>query len=47
MESNLIVLFEFLEINDRIGINAEKYYRLVAPDQLTPEELQDYRQRAP
>jgi len=38
-----IALFEFSASDDGIGIINEKHYRLVSPDQLTPDDLRLYR----
>lgn len=46
MANNEIALFEFEETGDRITIAREQHYELVAPDQLTAEELKSYRQSA-
>ena len=46
MEPDLIAMFEFVETPDGIRIAAEQHYRLVPPDQLTPEELEAYKRRA-
>ncbi|WP_420620481.1 endonuclease [Candidatus Poriferisocius sp.] len=46
MANNEIALFEFEESDDRITIAREQHYELVAPDQLTAEELKSYRQSA-
>jgi hypothetical protein len=42
MADNLIALFEFEQTNDGIKVLSEKHYRLVKPDELSPEELQSY-----
>ncbi|MDP1714750.1 MAG: hypothetical protein Q8L41_08375 [Anaerolineales bacterium] len=42
MEDNLIALFEFEQTKDGIKISSEKHYRLVKPDELSPDELQSY-----
>ena len=42
MDKNLIALFEFEQSNDEIKVSSEKHYRLVRPDELSPEELQSY-----
>jgi hypothetical protein len=42
MEDNLIALFEFEQTNEGIKVSSEKHYRLVRPDDLSPEELQSY-----
>jgi len=46
LKNGVIALFE-LEPTDRgIAVSAEKHYRLVAADELSPEELQAYRLRS-
>ncbi len=45
MENDLIALFEFEKSEKGIVIVAEKHYRLVAPSELTPQELQAYGKR--
>lgn len=45
MEDNLIALFEFEESKEGIKVASEKHYRLVKPDELSPEELQSYSMR--
>lgn len=45
MDDNLIALFEFEETEEGVGIVAEKHYLLVAPDDLSEEELTKYRER--
>ncbi len=45
MEENLIALFEFEQTSEGIRILEEKHYRLVSPDELSPEELESYRNR--
>ncbi len=45
MEVNLIALFEFEQTSEGIRIFEEKHYRLVSPDELSPEELESYRKR--
>jgi hypothetical protein len=47
MQGNLIALFEFEEGERGVTIAAEKHYRLVAPDEITPEDLETYRIRPP
>jgi hypothetical protein len=46
MKDDLIVLFEFEEGEKGITISSEKHYKLVAPDDVTLEELDIYRRRA-
>ena len=42
MDENLIALFEFEQTNEGIKVSSEKHYRLVKPDELSPDELQSY-----
>ncbi len=42
MADNLIALFEFEQSNGEIKVASEKHYRLIRPDELSPEELQSY-----
>lgn len=42
IDNNLISLFEFEQSKDGIKVTSEKHYRLVKPDDLSPEELQSY-----
>jgi hypothetical protein len=46
MPDDVIALFEFELTDDQVTIRDEKHYRLVAPDELTPEELAQYRRSA-
>jgi len=46
MQSGLIAMFEFeLTSTGRVALLRERHYRLVAPEDLTPEELASYAQR--
>ncbi|MEZ4735985.1 MAG: hypothetical protein R3E79_53525 [Caldilineaceae bacterium] len=45
MADNVIALFQFEQTVEGVGISAEKHYKLVTPDQLSPEELARYAQR--
>ena len=45
IDKNLIALFEFEQSKDGIKVSSEKHYRLVKPDDLSPEELQSYSMR--
>jgi hypothetical protein len=45
MADEIIALFEFEWSKDQLAVAAEKHYRLVPPDQMTGEDLADYRQR--
>jgi hypothetical protein len=46
LQNNVIVLFEFSESADGVGIVAERHYHLVPPDDVTPEDLRGYRTQA-
>jgi hypothetical protein len=43
--ANLIALFAFEESEDGVVISNEKHYRLVSPEQMTEEDLINYRNR--
>jgi hypothetical protein len=45
MGPNIICLFAFEPNEKGVAILQEKHYRLVPPDQLSPEELASYRSR--
>lgn len=45
MGDNLIALFAFEENENGVAINTEKHYRLVAPEQMTDDDLSSYRSR--
>jgi hypothetical protein len=44
MQDEVIALFEFDEHGGDVTVALEKHYRLVPPDDLTPEDLQRYAQ---
>jgi hypothetical protein len=44
MRDAVIALFEFDEHTGEVTVALEKHYRLVPPDDLTPEDLQSYAQ---
>jgi len=47
MQNSLIAMFEFeLAANRQVALVREKHYRLVPPDELTPEELARYAERS-
>ncbi len=46
MDENLIALFEFEETADKVGLYKEIHYRLVPPDDMTPQDLEAYRNRS-
>jgi hypothetical protein len=43
--SGVIVLFEFEKSKAGVSINSERHYRLVAPEEVSIEDLKNYRQR--
>ena len=43
---DVIVLFEFEQADDGVRINSEKHYKLVAPEEVSEADLQNYRQRS-
>jgi hypothetical protein len=45
IENNLIALFAFEEGENGVAICDEKHYRLVPPEQMTDEDLENYRKR--
>lgn len=45
IEGNLIALFAFEEGENGVAICDEKHYRLVPPEQMTDEDLENYRKR--
>ena len=45
MSDGVIVLFEFEEGENGVGISSEKHYRLVPPDEVTAADLEAYRKR--
>jgi len=45
MDTDIIALFEFEETKKGIAISAEKHYKMVRPEDLSPEELETYRGR--
>jgi hypothetical protein len=45
MANELIALFELEETEKGIAKATEKHYRLVSPDQLSPDDLATYRIR--
>lgn len=45
MADDLIALFEFEQTKDGIRISAERHYKLVRPEELSPEELETYKTR--
>jgi hypothetical protein len=46
MTDEVIALFSFEMSDEGIALLDEKHYRLVLPDEITPEELNTYRQRS-
>jgi hypothetical protein len=47
MQGDVIALFEFEDTVEGVRIVDEKHYRLVAPDDLSSDELEAYQQRLP
>jgi len=47
LDNTVVALFEFEQTDERTGISSEKHYRLVPPDQITDEDLRNYRSRLP
>jgi SAM-dependent methyltransferase len=45
MEGGIIALFEFEESSEGLGIASEKHYKLVPPEEVTEEDLENYRIR--
>jgi hypothetical protein len=45
MDADLIAMFEFELTKTEVAIVSEKHYRLVSPDELSPEELAVYGKR--
>ncbi len=46
MERGVIALFEFEETDNGIRVASEKHYNLVRPEELSPDELETYRNRS-
>jgi hypothetical protein len=45
MEGRIIALFEFERADGSVRISAEKHYKLVPPEEVTKEDLENYRRR--
>jgi hypothetical protein len=45
MADDVIALFEFEKSESGIAISSEKHYRLVPPEEMTPDDLEQYRNR--
>jgi len=45
MDGGIIALFEFEQADGDVRISAEKHYKLVAPEEVTKEDLESYRHR--
>ena len=45
MSRDLIALFEFEESETGVSVSNERHYRLVTPDDVTPQDLETYRSR--
>lgn len=46
MDDETIVLFEFILTEEGVRVTSEKHYRLVHPDDLSDNEIEEYRKRA-
>lgn len=46
IENELIALFEVELVPEGVRVLEEKHYRLVSPDEITPEELEIYKKRS-
>jgi hypothetical protein len=44
IEDNFIALFEYVLTEEGVRVAAEKHYRLVPPESITPSDLQEYKQ---
>lgn len=47
LDDDVIALFEFLIDDEGVSVRQEKHYRLVAPDQVSTEDLASYRTALP
>lgn len=45
-QADLIAMFEFVRQEDELRVAAEKHYRLVPPDTITPDDLAQYQMHA-
>jgi hypothetical protein len=45
MQNGVIAMFEFEQGGDSIRVSSERHYRLVRPDEVSAEELVNYRSR--
>jgi hypothetical protein len=45
MADGVIALFEFAQDENGVGIFSERHYKLVPPEEVTPEDLKAYRER--
>lgn len=45
MDNEAIALFAFEQTENGMAISSEKHYTLVSPEELSPEELENYRKR--
>jgi hypothetical protein len=43
IEENRIALFEFAQDSEGVGLSQERHYRLVPPEEMTNEDLKNYR----
>ena len=45
MAGDTIVLFEFEKGAEAIVVSSERHYRLVSPEEMSDEDLENYRER--
>lgn len=45
MSTGVIAMFEFEQVKNEIKVTGERHYRLVGPDDLSPEDIAQYRNR--
>lgn len=46
MDDETIVLFEFIQTDEGLRVTSEKHYKLVHPDELSPQELESYKRHS-
>lgn len=45
VKQDVIVLFEFAQDREQVGVYAEKHYKLVSPDKISTEDLIEYQRK--
>jgi hypothetical protein len=45
LKDDVIAMFELERTKKGLAISSEKQYRLVPPEEMTPEDLESYRKR--